>query len=316
MVHFTVILSILFSTLAVLGSTASQSQAELEESCDSPSKGRVALQQSRGHKVESVVEEVPDIWSDRESATKKGNSLTQSGLATVSQKWPKMPNIKFPWKKRPAPAPAPTPPPEDRTLLGGMKQKFIEWAINDFKSFENLLGRDEWMALSHETQTKIIESGPENVDKVLGDEFNKLPDDVKIKLKDHRRGGLLQVFSQKQALTEGRHADLMQALTEGRHTELLQVSNQNEKKLVGFFLKLFLKVDFVVEMYASILKTLGEKWDKVPTFIQGIIIGQLCNEDTLEGLMQRIGESVKDEDALDEIKKMVEQAMDVICPAR
>jgi len=316
MVHFTVILSILFSTLAVLGSTASQSQAELEESCDSPSKGRVALQQSRGHKVESVVEEVPDIWSDRESATKKGNSLTQSGLATVSQKWPKMRNIKWPWKKRPAPAPAPTPPPEDRTLLGGMRQKFIEWAINDFKSFENLLGRDEWMALGHETQTKIIESGPENVDKVLGDEFNKLPDDVKRKLKDHRRGGLLQVFSQKQALTEGRHADLMQALTEGRHTELLQVSNQNEKKLVGFFLKLFLKVDFVVEMYASILKTLGEKWDKVPTFIQGIIIGQLCNEDTLEGLMQRIGESVKDEDALEEIKKMVEQAMDVICPAR
>jgi len=316
MVHFTVILSILFSTLAVLGSTASQSQAELEESCDSPSKGRVALQQSRGHKVESVVEEVPDIWSDRESATKKGNSLTQSGLATVSQKWPKMPNIKWPWKKRPAPAPAPTPSPEDRTLWGGMRQKFIEWAINDFKSFENLLGRDEWMALGHETQTKIIESGPENVDKVLGDEFNKLPDDVKRKLKDHRRGGLLQVFSQKQALTEGRHADLMQALTEGRHTELLQVSNQNEKKLVGFFLKLFLKVDFVVEMYASILKTLGEKWDKVPTFIQGIIIGQLCNEDTLEGLMQRIGESVKDEDALDEIKKMVEQAMDVICPAR
>jgi len=317
MVHFAVILSILFSTLAVLGSTASQSQAELEESCDSPSKARVALQKSRGHKVESVLEEVPDIWSDRESATKKGNSLTQSGLATVSQKWrPKMPNIRWPWKKRPTPAPAPTPSPEDRTLLEGMRQKFMEWAINDFKSFENLLGRDEWMALGHETQTKIIESGPENVDKVLGDEFNKLSDDVKRKLKDHRRGGLLQVFSQKQALTEGRHADLMQALTEGRHTELLQVSNQNEKKFVGFFVKLFLKVDFVVEMYASILKTVGENWDEVPTFIQGIIIGKLCNEDTLDGLMQRIRESVKDEDALDAIKEMVEQDWNVICPAR
>jgi len=72
----------------------------------------------------------------------------------------------------------------------------------------------------------------------------------------------------------------------------------------------------VVEMYASILKTVGENWDEVPTFIQGIIIGKLCNEDTLDGLMQRIRESVKDEDALDAIKEMVEQAWNVICPAR
>jgi len=193
-------------------------------------------------------------------------------------------------------------------------QKLAEWVINDFKFFEKLLGRDEWMALGHKTETKIIESGPEDVDRVLGDEFNKLPDDVQRKLKE--RTGLLQVFGQKQALTEGRHADLMQALTEGRHTELLQVSNQNEKKFVGFFVKLFLKVDFVVEMYASILKTVGENWDEVPTFIQGIIIGKLCNEDTLDGLMQRIRESVKDEDALDAIKEMVEQAWNVICPAR
>jgi len=238
MVHFAVILSILFSTLAVLGSTASQSQAELEESCDSPSKARVALQKSRGHKVESVLEEVPDIWSDRESATKKGNSLTQSGLATVSQKWrPKMPNIRWPWNKRPTPAPAPTPSPEDRTLLEGMRQKFMEWAINDFKSFENLLGRDEWMALGHETQTKIIESGPEDVDRVLGDEFNKLPDDVQRKLKE--RTGLLQVFSQKQALTEGRHADLMQALTEGRHTDFETLFERMWHKFIEWITKDF-----------------------------------------------------------------------------
>jgi len=313
MVHFAVILSILFSTLAVLGSTASQSQAELEESCDSPSKARVALQKSRGHKVESVLEEVPDIWSDRESATKKGNSLTQSGLATVSQKWrPKMPNIRWPWKKRPTPAPAPTPSPEDRTLLEGMRQKFMEWAINDFKSFENLLGRDEWMALGHETQTKIIESGPENVDKVLGDEFNKLSDDVKRKLKDHRRGGLLQVFNQKQALTEGRHADLMQALTEGRHTELLQVSNLDEKKkFVGFFLKLFLKMDFVVEMYAKLLKLLGDKWDKVPTVIQGIIVPNLCHS-AMDVMMERI-RALAEEELVELLEKMLSQASDEIC---
>jgi len=87
------------------------------------------------------------------------------------------------------------------------------------------------MAPGHKTQTKIIESGSEDVDGVSGDEFNKPPDDVQRKFKE--RTGLLQVFNQKQALTECRHADMMQALTEGRHTELLQVINLDEKKFVG-----------------------------------------------------------------------------------
>jgi len=71
MVHLTVILSILFSTSPVWGSTANENQAALEGSCDSPVKGRVALQKERGHKVESVVGEVPDIRFDGEGAMKK-----------------------------------------------------------------------------------------------------------------------------------------------------------------------------------------------------------------------------------------------------
>jgi len=291
MVHFTVILSILFSTSPVWGSTASENQAALEGSCDSPVKGRVALQKERGHKVESVVGEVPDIRFDGEGAMKKKNSLTQSGHSGP-----------FKWWGTPAPTPAPG---IDRTVF----QKLAEWVINDFKFFEKLLGRREWMALGHKTQTKIIESGPEDVDRVLGDEFNKLPDDVQRKLKE--RTGLLQVFSQKQALTEGRHADLMQALTEGRHTELLQVSNMDEKKFVGFFLKLFLKMDSVVEMYAKLLKLLGDKWDKVPTFIQAIIARNLCNG-AIGGLQDRI-KALVDEELAELLKKMVKQASDEMC---
>jgi len=292
MVHFTVILSILFSTSPVWGSTANENQAALEGSCDSPLKGRVALQKDRGHKVESVVKEVPDIRFDGKGATKKKKSLTQSGhLGT----W---------WRKR---KPAPTPAPRiDRTF----SQKIAEWVINDFKVFEKLLGREKWMALDHKTQTKIIESGPEDVDKVLGDEFNKLPDDMQRKLKE--RTGLLQVFSQKQALTEGRHADMMQALTEARHTELLQVSNLDEKKFVGFFLKLFLKMDFVVEVYAKLLKLLGDKWDKVPTSIQGIIVSNLC-KGAMGVMMERIGSLVKDEVILEQLKEMAQQGFGVIC---
>jgi len=291
MVHFTVILSILFSTSPVWGSTANENQAALEGSCDSPLKGRVALQKDRGHKVESVVKEVPDIRFDGKGATKKKTSLTQSGhLGT----W---------WRKR---KPAPTPAPRiDRTF----SQKIAEWVINDFKVFEKLLGREKWMALDHKTQTKIIESGPEDVDKVLGDEFNKLPDDMQRKLKE--RTGLLQVFSQKQALTEGRHADLMQALTEGRHTELLQVSNMDEKKFVGFFLKLFLKMDSVVEMYAKLLKLLGDKWDKVPTVIQGIIVPNLCHS-AMDVMMERI-RALAEEELVERLGKMLSQASDEIC---
>jgi len=290
MVHFTVILSILFSTSPVWGSTANENQAALEGSCDSPLKGRVALQKDRGHKVESVVKEVPDIRFDGKGATKK-IFLTQSGhLGT----W---------WRKR---KPAPTPAPRiDRTF----SQKIAEWVINDFKVFEKLLGREKWMALDHKTQTKIIESGPEDVDKVLGDEFNKLPDDMQRKLKE--RTGLLQVFSQKQALTEGRHADMMQALTEARHTELLQVSNLDEKKFVGFFLKLFLKMDFVVEVYAKLLKLLGDKWDKVPTVIQGIIVPNLCHS-AMDVLMERI-RALAEEELVELLEKMLSQASDEIC---
>jgi len=291
MVHFTVILWIMFSTSPVWGSTANENQAALEGSCDSPAKGRVALQKERGHKVESVVGEVPDIRFDGEGAMKKKNSLTQSGHSGP-----------FKWWGTPAPTPAPG---IDRTVF----QKLAEWVINDFKFFEKLLGRREWMALGHKTQTKIIESGPEDVDRVLGDEFNKLPDDVQRKLKE--RTGLLQVFSQKQALTEGRHADLMQALTEGRHTELLQVSNMDEKKFVGFFLELFLKEDSVVELYAKLLKLLGDKWDKVPTFIQGIIVSNLCNG-ALGGLQERI-KALVDEELAELLKKMVKQASDEMC---
>jgi len=291
MVHFTVILSILFSTSPVWGSTANENQAALEGSCDSPVKGRVALQKERGHKLESVKEEVPDIWFDGEGAMDKKNSLTQSGHSGP-----------FKWWGTPAPTPAPG---IDRTVF----QKLAEWVINDFKFFEKLLGRREWMALGHKTQTKIIESGPEDVDRVLGDEFNKLPDDVQRKLKE--RTGLLQVFSQKQALTEGRHADLMQALTEGRHTELLQVSNMDEKKFVGFFLELFLKEDSVVKLYAKLLKLLGDKWDKVPTFIQGIIVSNLCNG-ALGGLQERI-KALVDEELAELLKKMVKQASDEMC---
>jgi hypothetical protein len=295
MVQFTLIFSILFSTSPVWGSTADESQAALEGSCDSPLKGRVALQKGRVHKVESVIEEVPGIWFDGEGAMKKKNSLTQTGHSGPL-KW---------WRKR---TPAPNPAPRiDRTFF----QKIAEWVIDDFKSFEKLLGRDEWMALGHKTQTKIIESGAEDVDRVLGDEFHKLPDDVQRKLKE--RTGLLQVFSQKQALTQGRHADLMQALTEGRHTELLQVSNLDEKKFVGFFLKLFLKMDFVVEMYAKLLKLLGDKWDKVPTFIQGIIVPNLCNG-AMDVMMKRISTLVEDE-LLEQLKVMVKQAFDEICDA-
>jgi len=291
MVHFTVILSILFSTSPVWGSTANENQAALEGSCDSPLKGRVALQKDRGHKVESVVKEVPDIRFDGKGATKKKNSLTQSGhLGT----W---------WRKR---KPAPTPAPRiDRTF----SQKIAEWVINDFKVFEKLLGREKWMALDHKTQTKIIESGPEDVDEVLGDEFNKLPNDVQRKLKE--RTGLLQVFGQKQALTEGRHADLMQALTEGRHTGLLQVFNLDEKKFAGFFLKLFLKMDFVVEMYAKLLKLLGDKWDKVPTVIQGIIVPNLCHS-AMDVLMERI-RALAEEELVELLEKMLSQASDEIC---
>jgi len=299
MVHFTVILSILFATCPVWGSTANENQAALEGSCDSPLKGRAALQKERGHKVESVVEGVPDIWLDGDSATKRRNSLTQSG------------HSRWDWwnKKNPAPTPAPGPAGwKDRASL--FLQKIAQWVINDFKFFEKLLGREEWMALGHKTQTKIIESGPEDVDRVLGDEFNKLPDDVQRKLKE--RTGLLQVFSQKQALTEGRHADLMQALTESRHTELLQVSNLDEKKFVGFFLKMFLKMDFVVEMYGKFLNLLGDKWDKVPTFIQAIIVPKLCGG-TLDVMLHRLRARVKDEELLDQLKKMVEQAFDEIC---
>ena len=71
MVHFTVILSILFSTSLVWRSTANENQPALEGSCDSPLKGRVALQKGKGHKVESVTEEVPDVWFDGEGAMKK-----------------------------------------------------------------------------------------------------------------------------------------------------------------------------------------------------------------------------------------------------
>jgi len=148
------------------------------------------------------------------------------------------------------------------------------------------------------------------VDRVLGDEFNKLPDDVQRKLKE--RTGLLQVFRQKQALTEGRHADLMQALTEGRHTELLQVSNLDEKKkFVGFFLKLFLKMDFVVEKYAKLLKLLGDEWDKVPTFIQGIIVPNLC-QGGVTIMLKRI-RALADEELLEHLEKMVSQASYEIC---
>jgi len=293
-------LSILFSTYAVLGPTAAQTQAASEESCDSPSKGHVALQKEGGHKVESAVEEMPDISFDREGATQKGNSLTVRPLETLERLWP--------WKPEPAPAPA-AKAPQDRTLFERLWQKFREWIINDFKFFEKLLGRDEWMALGHKTRTKIIESGIEDVDRVLGDEFNKLPNDLPRKFKE--RAGLLQVFSQKQALTEGRHADLMQALTEGRHTELLQVSKQNEKFL-GFIAKLFLKTDFVVTMYAQLLEFLGDKWDKVPTFIQAIIVPKLCGG-TLDVMIHRLRARVKDEELLDQLKKMVEQAFDEIC---
>jgi len=140
MVHFTVILSILFSTSLVWRSTANENQPALEGSCDSPLKGRVALQKGKGHKVESVKEEVPDVWFDGEGAMKKKNSLTQSGHSETSE-W---------WRKQ---SPAPTPSPQiDRTFF----QKIAEWVINDFKFFEKLLGRDEWMALGHKTQTKII----------------------------------------------------------------------------------------------------------------------------------------------------------------
>jgi hypothetical protein len=103
----------------------------------------------------------------------------------------------------------------------------------------------------------------------------------------------------------------MQALTEGRHTELLQVFNLDEKKFVGFFLKLFLKMDFVVEMYAKLLKLLGDKWDKVPTPIQGIIVPNLCHG-AVDVLMQRI-KALAEEDLLELLKKMVYQAFDVIC---
>jgi len=75
MVHFTVILSILFSTSPVWGSTANENQAALEGSCDSPVKGRVALQKEMGHKLESVKEEVPDIWFDGEGAMDKKKLL-------------------------------------------------------------------------------------------------------------------------------------------------------------------------------------------------------------------------------------------------
>jgi len=293
MVHFTVILSILFSTSPVWGSTANENQAALEGSCDSPVKGRVALQKEKRHKLESVKEEVPDIWFDGEGAMEKENSLTQSGHSGPFKRW----------RKR---TPAPTPAPRiDRTFV----QKIAEWVINDFKVFEKLLGRDEWMALGHKTQTKIIESGPEDVDGVLGDEFNKLPNDVQRKLKE--RTGLLQVFGQKQALTEGRHADLMQALTEGRHTELLQVFNLDEKKFAGFFLKLFLKMDFVVEMYAKLLKLLGDKWDKVPTVIQGIIVPNLCHS-AMDVLMERI-RALAEEELVELLEKMLSQASDEIC---
>jgi len=291
MVHFTVILSILFSTSPVWGSTANENQAALEGSCDSPLKGRVALQKDRGHKVESVVKEVPDIRFDGEGAMKKKNSLTQSGHSGP-----------FKWWGTPAPTPAPG---IDRTVF----QKLAEWVINDFKFFEKLLGRDEWMALGHKTETKIIESGPEDVDRVLGDEFNKLPETVQRKLKE--RTGLLQVFSQKQALTEGRHADMMQALTEARHTELLQVSNLDEKKFVGFFLKLFLKMDFVVEVYAKLLKLLGDKWDKVPTVIQGIIVPNLCHS-AMDVMMERI-RALAEEELVERLGKMLSQASDEIC---
>ena len=301
MVHFAVILSILFSTSPVWGSTANENQAALEGSCDSSLKGRAALQKERGHKIESVVEGVPDIWFDGDSATKKRNSLTQSGRSRPSPlDW---------WRKQtPATTSAPAPAPwTNRATL--FLQKIAQWVINDFKFFDKLLGRDAWMALGHKTQTKIIESGPEDVDRVLGDEFNKLPDDVQRKLKE--RTGLLQVFGQKQALTEGRHADLMQALTEGRHTELLQVSNLDEKKFVGFFLKLFLKMDFVVEKYAKLLKLLGDEWDKVPTFIQGIIVPNLCHS-AMDVMMERI-RALAEEELVERLGKMLSQASDEIC---
>jgi len=301
MVHFTVILSILFSTSPVWGSTANENQAALEGSCDSSLKGRAALQKERGHKIESVVEGVPDIWFDGDSATKKRNSLTQSGRSRPSPlDW---------WRKQtPATTSAPAPAPwTNRATL--FLQKIAQWVINDFKFFEKLLGRDEWMALGHKTQTKIIESGPEDVDRVLGDEFNELPDDVQRKLKE--RTGLLQVFSQKQALTEGRHADLMQALTEGRHTELLQVSNMDEKKFVRFFLELFLKEDSVVKLYAKLLKLLGDKWDKVPTVIQGIIVPNLCHS-AMDVMMERI-RALAEEELVERLGKMLSQASDEIC---
>jgi len=70
-------------------------------------------------------------------------------------------------------------------------------------------------------------------------------------------------------------------------------------------------MDFVVKMYANLLKLLGDEWDKVPTFIQELIVPTPCSG-SKSVTMARTRALVKDENLLEHLYEMVEQAFDEI----
>jgi len=296
MVHFTVILSILLSTSAVLGSPAYQNKAESEELCDSASKGRVVLQKGQRHEVEGAVEEVADVSTVRED-----NSLTQSGLAAVSQKekW---------WNPRPAPSPP--PPPADQNWLEKLmqlKDHLIQWILGDFKKFANLLGI-EWYELDYTVQTKIIESNPDNRQEVLGKDWNSLSEDARTALTDGS-AGFLQVFSQKQAFTEGRKADL--------HPVWLQVSHQKEEKFWGYLKELWWDTHSTVRFSTKMYSFFGNRWASLPVWVQSRIVNGFCKDAEIDKLMDTIRAMFPEEEdrkeKVKEIQKRVTKAFEDIC---
>jgi len=284
MAHFTVTLAILSSTWAVLGAAACQDQAELEGSCNPRSRGRVALQTGNRQLVESIIEEVPDVGFAHRGETKtKGESLTQSALAEVTQtkRWKPWKKLKRRFQKKiqkkPAPTPAPTP--------ASVAEALVSTVLDDYKHFQNMFGED-WQDLPREEKRIILElcDNATELREVLGEQrWDKLGDGMKQAVGQCRHAGLLQV-------SEQRFFDRVKAWVTGVEETIASV----------------------VQVYEDLSAKFGEEWDSLGTIEQTVILLFACSDSTFDKLAGHIM-AIIGQEGWDLIADKVKQFVDERC---
>eukprot|EP00419_Tripos_fusus_P025574 CAMPEP_0172716590 /NCGR_PEP_ID=MMETSP1074-20121228/68882_1 /TAXON_ID=2916 /ORGANISM="Ceratium fusus, Strain PA161109" /LENGTH=319 /DNA_ID=CAMNT_0013541331 /DNA_START=62 /DNA_END=1021 /DNA_ORIENTATION=+ len=289
MAHFTVTLAILSSTWAVLGAAACQDQAELEGSCNPRSRGRVALQTGNQQLVESITEEVPDIteevpdvgFAHRGETKTKGESLTQSALAEVTQtkRWKPWKKLKRRFQKKFRKKPAPTPAPTPASVADALVPKVLD----DYKHFQKMCGED-WKALPREEKGIIVELC-DNATELREAEGKKSWDEL---------GDCMQ-----------------QAVGQCRHAALLQVSEQRFfDRLKAWVTGVEEAINSVIQIHEDLLAKFGQEWDNLSTIEQTLIITFACNESTFDQLARQIVAIIGQERwdlFADEVKKFVEE---------